>query len=112
MVHHDVVDFFRIHDGPDIAQLFLGKGSFYPIDQTDFFIHDQEGVVGNPPGSGKAVEVMEGPVPDPHFIYIADNGTSFHVESPFKIGNSIFALSLYYFLLSMTICSLDFSSKP
>ena len=103
MVHYNVVDFFRIHNGPDVAQLFPGEKSLHPVDQADFFIHDQEGVVGDPPRSGKAVEVMEGPVPDPHFVYIIDNGTSFHVESPFKNNSSFFALSLYYFLLSMTI---------
>jgi hypothetical protein len=84
MVHYDIVDFFRVHNGPDVAQLFPGKRSLHPVDQADLFIHDQEGVVSNPPGSGKAVEVVEGPVPDPHFVYIVDDGTSFHVESPFK----------------------------
>ena len=47
VINNKVVDFAIFQDGFDLEKVFLKKAGFYRVDQRDFLIDNEIGVVGN-----------------------------------------------------------------
>lgn len=67
---NDVVDLRWIDDGRNTLQKLFPEGFLDGIDERDFFIQNQIGVVGRPTAGLISVEAAHGPVDCPHPINI------------------------------------------
>ena len=62
VVGNDVVDLSGVDDRADTGEHLIGKRSFHRVDEGDFLVDDEKGVIGRAPGSQITVEVPDVPI--------------------------------------------------
>ena len=84
MAGYDVVNAGRIDDARNAGQHFLAEGFLYRINQGDFFIQDEIGIIGGAATGLVAVEAAHGPVDGPYPVNIGFDFNGLHITTAFR----------------------------
>ena len=81
VIAHHQINFLRIDQLADPGNQFVSEILFHRIDEGNFFIHDDIGIVGRPLIGGIAMKVSDIPINDRQTVNPPCNLNGLHLEN-------------------------------